>query len=227
MASARERHFTELDDVAIGVERQLGNRGIVGLNAFYRDITDVIEETNTGVTGSAGAGTFVYTVDNVGDGEVYGLEFDLSTPLDFIGMPSTGVFLNYSWLDSRIDDFLGERRFNAQSDFVLNFGFTQDIPTWGLAFGATYREQGDAFSRVLAEEVTTSYGADLEVFVERQIASNVIVRLTGSNLLDASKDEVFDKFGSVGDQIGRDYDEFELESEDSGPVYQLVMRMAF
>lgn len=213
--------------VDVGFERRLGRRGVIGINAFYRDITDVIEETNTGETGSAGAGTFVYTVDNVGDGEVYGVEFDLSTPLDFVGMPSTGVFLNYSWLDSRIDDFLGERRFNAQSDFVLNFGFTQDVPTWGLAFGATYREQGDAFSRVLAEEVTTSYGADLEVFIEKQIASNVIIRLTGSNLLDASKDEVFDKFGSVEDQIARDYDEYELESEDSGPVYQLVMRVAF
>ncbi|RZJ43794.1 MAG: TonB-dependent receptor, partial [Brevundimonas sp.] len=145
------------------------------------------------------------SIDNVGDGQVYGVEFDLSTPLDFIG----------------------ERRFNSQSDYVLNLGFTQDIPTWKMAFGATYREQGDAYSRVLAEEVVTSYGGDLEIFVEKQIASNIVVRFTGTNLLDSSKDEVFDKFGSVDDQISRDYDEYELETESSGPVYQLVMRVAF
>jgi outer membrane receptor protein involved in Fe transport len=213
----------------LGFERRLGRRGVVGINAFYRDITDLIEETNTGVEGSAGPGTFIYTVDNVGDGKVYGLEFDLSTPLDFIGMESTGVFLNYSWLDSEITDFAGERRFNGQSDFVFSAGFTQDLPTWGAAFGASYRKQGDAEDRVLTEEVLTSYGADLEVFIEKQIGENIVVRLTGSNLLDSSKDEVFDKFDSVGDQLARDYDEYEIETEAeaAGPVYQLVMRIAF
>lgn len=213
--------------VDVGFERRLGRRGVFGVNAFWRDVTDLIEEVNTGVTGSGGAGTFVYTVDNVGDGRVWGVEFDLSTPLDFIGMETTGVFLNYSWLDSEIDDFMGTRRFNSQSDYVFNAGFTHDVPEWGAAFGATYRKQGDAFSRVLAEEVQTSYGADLEVFVEKQIASNIVIRLTGSNLLDSSKDEIFDKFGNVADQVARDYDEYEVETETAGPWYQLVMRVAF
>lgn len=217
----------------LGFERRLGRRGVVGINAFYRKVDNLIEEVNTGLAGSADdedtpeIEAFVYTVDNVGSGEVYGLELDLSTPLDFIGMPLTGVFLNYSWLDSNVTDFIGDRRFNSQSDYVLNVGFTQDLPTWGLAFGATYREQGDAFSRVLAEEVVTAYGGDLEIFIEKQIASNITLRLTGSNLLDASKDEVFDKFGNVDDQIARAYDEYEIETENAGPVYQLVMRVAF
>jgi len=211
----------------LGFERRLGRRGVAGINVFYRDIQDLVEETNTGLEGSGGPGTFIYTVDNVGDGKVYGIEFDLSTPLDFIGMESTGVFLNYSWLDSEITDFIGERRFNGQSDYVFSAGFTQDLPTWGAAFGATYRKQGDAFDRVLAEEVVTSYGADLEIFVEKQFGENVIVRLTGSNLLDSSKDETFDKFDNVNDQMSRDYDEYEVETEEAGPVYQLVMRVAF
>lgn len=211
----------------VGYERRLGRRGVAGLNFFYRDIQDLVEETNTGLEGSGGPGTFIYTVDNVGDGKVWGVEFDLSTPLDFIGMDATGVFLNYSWLDSEITDFLGERRFNGQSDYVYAAGFTQDLPTWGAAFGASYRKQGDAFDRVLAEEVRTSYGADLEVFVEKRFGENVIVRLTGSNLLDSSKDEAFDKFDNVADQTARDYDEYELETESAGPVYQLTMRVAF
>jgi outer membrane receptor protein involved in Fe transport len=211
----------------LGFERRLGRRGVAGVNVFYRDVQDLVEETNTGLEGSGGPGTFIYTVDNVGDGKVYGVEFDISTPLDFIGMESTGVFVNYSWLDSEITDFMGERRFNGQSDYVFSGGFTQDLPTWGAAFGATYRKQGDAFDRVLAEEVHTSYGADLEIFVEKRFGENVIVRLTGSNLLDSSKDETFDKFENVGDQIARDYDEYEVETEEAGPVYQLVMRVAF
>jgi outer membrane receptor protein involved in Fe transport len=213
--------------VDLGFERRLGRRGVVGINAFYRDVTDLIEDVNTGLQGSGGAGTFIESIDNVGDGQVYGLEFDLSTPLDFIGLESTGVFLNASWLDSTVEDALGERRFNDQSDYVYNFGFTHDIPTWGLAFGATYRKQADAWGRVWAEEIATSYGADLEMFIEKQIFSNTVIRLTGSNLLDSSKDEVFDKFNDQADQISRSYDEYELETESAGPVYQLVMRVAF
>ncbi len=213
--------------VDLGFERRLGRRGVVGINAFYRDVTDLIEDVNTGLEGSGGPGTFIESIDNVGDGRVYGVEFDLSTPLDFIGMESTGVFLNASWLDSQVEDVLGERRFNSQSDYVVNLGFTHDIPSWGAAFGASYRKQGDAFERVYAEEVATSYGADLEVFIEKQIFTNTVIRLTGSNLLDSSKDEVFDKFDDQADQIARDYDEYELETESAGPVYQLVMRVAF
>ncbi|MNE81648.1 hypothetical protein D3C80_1783120 [compost metagenome] len=80
---------------------------------------------------------------------------------------------------------------------------------------------------MVGEEVVTTYGGDLEVFVEKQIGERVVVRLTGSNLLDSSKDEIFDKFNTIEDQIGRDYDEYELETETAGPWFQLVARMAF
>jgi hypothetical protein len=54
-----------------------------------------------------------------------------------------------------------------------------------------------------------------------------VVRLTGANLLDGKKKEAFDKFTTIGDQRARDYDEFELESEQAGPVFQLVARATF
>jgi outer membrane receptor protein involved in Fe transport len=213
--------------VDAGFERRLGARGVFGVNAFYRAVSDLVEVTNTGAEGSEGPGTFIYSVRNAGDGAVWGVEFDLSTPLTAIGLDDTGVFLNYSWLDSDIDDEFGSRRFNSQSDYVFNVGFIHDLPTLGAAFGATYRKQGDAFSRVVGEEVNTSYGADLEAFVEKRFGKRVVVRFTGSNLLNASKDEVFDKFTTFGDQQTRDYDEYELETEEAGPVFQFVARIAF
>ncbi|HSX63347.1 MAG TPA: TonB-dependent receptor, partial [Pseudoxanthomonas sp.] len=106
-------------------------------------------------------------------------------------------------------------------------GFIQDLPSLAASFGATYRKQGDAFSRILAEEVTVSYGDDLEVFVEKRFGQTLSLRLSAANLLDASKDEVFHKFDNQADQIDRDYDEYELETEEAGPSYQLVMRWAF
>lgn len=211
----------------LGFEQRIGRTGVVGVNVFYRDVSNLVELANTGVTGSEGAGTFVFQPRNTGNGKVYGVEFDLSTSLAFIGLPDTGVFGNVSLLDSEIDDAFGDRRFNGQSKYVYNVGAIQNLPGLGASFGATYRKQGPAFDRVIGEEVITRYGADLEVFVEKRIGRSFTIRAVGSNLLDATQDEVFNKFTTVGDQTARDFDEYELESERAGPVFQIVARYAF
>jgi outer membrane receptor protein involved in Fe transport len=235
----------------LGFEHRLGRKGVVGLNFFYRDVKDLIEIVNTGepseemqdtweemiedgdavdladAMAQEPAESWLYTSSNVGDGKVYGFEFDVSTPLSAIGLENTGIFANYSWVKSKVDDFLGERRFNDQAKSVYNIGFIHDIPAWGASFGATYRKQGDAYARVLGEEALIRYGGELDVFVEKRFGTNVSVRLSANNLLDASKDEYFDKFNTLQDQIDRDYDEYELETEEAGPSYQLVMRWAF
>lgn len=242
--------------IDLGFEHRIGSQGVVGVNVFYRDVKDLIELTNTGAPsatalddyeddiedyleenpgatpGSPGypefdPSSFTYTASNVGDGQVYGVEFDASTPLTAIGLPNTGVFANYSWLDSSVDDAFGERRFNDQARYVYNVGFIHDMQGAGVAFGASYRRQGKAQARLLAEEVETRYGADLEAFVEKRFGKAFSIRLTGSNLLNAKKDETFNKFDNGVDQANRDFDEFELESEEAGPVYQLIARYAF
>ncbi|WP_024608772.1 TonB-dependent receptor [Pseudoalteromonas sp. TAB23] len=210
----------------LGYEYRLGKSGVVGINLFYRKVNDLIEIANTGQEGSEGEGTFVLQPRNTGDGNVKGVELDLSTPLGAFSMPNTGVFLNYSWLDSEVTDFFGTRKFNDQSDYVYNVGFIQDLPKLKAAFGVTYRKQGDAYGRIVGEEITTSYSADFEVFLEKRW-EDVTLRLVGSNLLDASKDETFNKFDNVEDQFSRSFDEYEIESEEAGPVYQLMLRYAF
>lgn len=242
--------------VDLGLEHRLGKRGVVGVNLFYRDVSDLIEIVNTGEPSETAlddfedemaefleqhpgataatpgypvldADSFLYSAANVGDGRVYGVEFDLSTPLTALGLPDTGVFLNYSWLDSAVKDALGTRRFNDQARTVLNVGFIQDVPSLDANFGVSYRRQGRAYSRLLAEEVETRYGADLEAFVEKRFGTQWSLRLTGTNLLDSSKDETFHKFNTLDEQAARDYDEFERETESAGPVYQLVVRYAW
>ena len=80
---------------------------------------------------------------------------------------------------------------------------------------------------VFGEEVTTTYGADLEVFIEKRFGNSFTLRAVGSNLLDGTKDEVFNKFTTIEDQLDRSLDEYEIESEEAGPVFQLVARLAF
>ena len=217
----------------LGYEHRIGKTGVIGVNVFYRDVSNLTELSTvltaggTPAVGSEGPGTFIYTPRNTGDGEVYGIEFDASFSLGFLGLPDTGVFGNLALLDSNITDEFGERRFNDQSEYVYNFGAIQNLRELGAAFGATYRKQGTAFGRLVGEEVTTRYGADLEVFVEKRFGDSFTIRAVGSNLLDGTKDEEFNKFATTGDQISRDFDEYELESERAGPVFQVVARYAF
>ncbi|WMS88439.1 TonB-dependent receptor [Pleionea litopenaei] len=209
-----------------GIEHRIGQTGVVGLNVFYRKINDLIELTNTGIEGSEGPSTFVLKPENLGDGTVKGVELDLSTPLSIINLENTGVFLNYSVLDSEVDDLFGKRTFNDQAKNVYNLGFIQDLPDSNTSFGLTYRKQGSAYGRIIGEEVTTSYGADLELFIEKRW-DNLTLRLVGSNLLDAEKREAFNKFDTIDDQLTRNFDEFELEQENAGSFYQLMLRYAF
>ena len=217
----------------LGYEHKIGKTGVIGINVFYRDVTNLtelataLEPDGTVEEGSEGDGTFVLIPRNTGNGEVYGIEFDASFSLAFLGLPDTGVFGNLALLDSNITDEFGERRFNDQSDYVYNFGAIQNLPDFGAAFGATYRKQGEAFGRVVGEEVFTRYGADLEIFVEKRFGDSFTIRAVGSNLLDSTKDEDFNKFNTVEEQFDRDFDEYELESERAGPVFQVVARYAF
>ena len=212
----------------LGYEHHLGRTGVIGVNVFYRKIDDLIEVADTGEVREDDGDEFsILQPRNVGDGEVYGIEFDLSTDLGFIGLPDTGVFGNLSLLDSEIEDAFGERRFNDQSDVVYNFGVIHNLREFGAAFGATYRKQGEAFGRLVGEEVTTTYGADLEIFVEKRFGDSFTIRAVGSNLLNGKKRETFNKFDTIEDQMNRDFDEYELEAEEAGPVFQLVGRYAF
>lgn len=214
----------------LGYEHRLGRTGVIGVNVFYRSVRDLVELANTGVPGSEDDPdnrAWVYQPRNTGDGEVWGIEFDMSTSLGFLGLPDTGIFGNLALVGSSIEDEFGKRAFNGQSEYVYNVGFIQNFPSFGAAFGASYRKQGEAYDRVIGEEVTTTYGHDLEVFVEKRFGDSFTIRAVGSNLLNGAKRETFNKFTTVGDQIARDFDEYELESETAGPVFQVIARYAF
>ncbi len=88
-------------------------------------------------------------------------------------------------------------------------------------------KQGAAANRTVGEEVRTTYGADLEIFVEKRFADSFTIRAVGSNLLDGKKRETFNKFTTIADQLARSFDEYEVESERAGPVFQLIGRYAF
>ena len=221
--------------VDLGYERRLPGNGIIGVNVFYRDISRLIELVATGDAPENGEPGNVYQPRNIGDGELWGVEFDLSTPLGFIGLPDTGFFANYTWLDSRTTDpFTGERRrFNNQPHHIYNVGFIQNVRPWNMSFGASLSGRSSAVESNFDEIVTLNYTPDLEAFVERRFGRNLVVRLSAQNLLNRTKREVFRKYDGdsfeeiLDNRLNDDLDEFEIERERSGRLFQVTARFAF
>lgn len=217
--------------IDVGYERRLGGRGIIGINAFYRDITDVIELVAIGDNGDGQ----LFTPQNIGDGKTWGLEIDLSAPLTAIGAPDTGIFANYTYLDSEVTDpFTGQKRqFNNQPHHVYNAGFIQTVRIVDASFGATVSGRSKASASNFDETVDLRYGADLEAFAEKRFGKNFVLRFSVQDILRRTKSEAFRKYdGDSYDEIlanraAGDVDEFELERENAGPLYQVTLRAAF
>lgn len=219
--------------IDIGYEHRIGQRGIIGVNYFHRQVSDLISLVRTPDACACDGG--LYTYDNIGDGEVWGYEVDVSTPLGFIGLPDTGFFANYTSLESeRTDPFTGiTTTFNAQPEYVYNWGLSHNMDAWNTSFGFSYRKQGMSRSLFLGEIEDQWYDANLEVFVEHRLTENMVVRLVGNNLLDA--DSIQSERNFDGDSaeelrdamLANDVDEFEIERENSSPTVMVTFRAVF
>jgi outer membrane receptor protein involved in Fe transport len=217
--------------VDVGYEHRLGHNGIAGINFFYRDISDLIELVAFADNGDGQD----FRPQNIGNGKAWGVEFDLSAPLTLFGMPDTGIFANYTYLDSETTDpFTREkRRFNNQPRHVYNFGAIQNLRSAGISFGATISGRSAATESNFDETVRLRYDPDLEAFVEKRFGQNFVVRLSAQNLLDRVKYEDFRKYDGdsleeiLENRAAGDLDEYEIEREHSGPLVQLTLRAAF
>ena len=227
----------------MGYEHRIGSLGVFGVNLFYRDVSDIIELVNTGLevnedgeTPEAGDDVYnLYEPRNIGDGTTWGVEVDFSAPLDFVGLPDTGLFFNYTWMDSEVTDpFTGEERpFRNQPSNVYNLGFIHTVNAWDMSFGASLYGRDEGYESGLDETIVVDYDQDLEAFIERRFGDRVVVRLAAMNLLDKEKREDFLKYD--GDSVEEILDnrrngiidEIEAESERSGVLYQITLRATF
>ena len=227
--------------VDLGYERRFGGRGVLGVNVFTRRISDLIALVNTGLPVSeigVDPDDFpgsLYTYQNIGDAETHGIEFDLSTPLGFMGLEETGIFANYTRLWSDRDDPAGGDKITIdyQPKYVYNVGITQNLPSWNASFGFSYQKQGESRFVTYGEIESQVYDGNLEFFVEKRLGDRWVVRLTGNNLLDADSLQAESGFDGdngaeiLANQAAYDVDAYEIERENSSPRWTLTLRAVF
>jgi outer membrane receptor protein involved in Fe transport len=227
----------------VGIDVELGGTdAIVGVNFFYRDVSDKIELNGVPDEVNEAFQAFVdedieatVWINNPNDGDIWGAELDLSTPLSFIS-ENFHVFANYTYLDSEILDanvnFPIKHKFSEQPDYVYNFGFDHLIESWGFTYGASYQKRGEAerwtnASAETKEIRTIDYDGNLEVFIEKTLADRFVIRFAAQNLLDAELLEVERAYESVEQiQNGTPVSERSL-LEVSDPSFILTFRGTF
>lgn len=225
----------------LGYERTLGKKGVIGVNLFTRKISNLIGLVKTdrpvsdvGQDPNDYPGG-LYTYKNIGDAKVHGVELDLSTPLSVLGWDHTGIFGNYTRLfSSRPDPVTGrDIEINDQPTYVYNVGVTQDIPSWNASLGASYQRQGMSRFVTIGEMESTKFDGNLEIFIEKRFGDSFILRLTGTNLLDACSYQMEPNFDGdssaeiLANQAAFNVDAYEVERECSSPRWSLTFRAVF
>ena len=219
--------------IDLGYERDIGELGLLGVNLFWREIDGLIDVVAVGQTVD---GVQPFTADNIGDARSYGLEMDLDVPLDALGLPDTGLFANYSRLESSVTDpITGEdRQFRNQPEWVYNIGMIKNFPGYGMAAGFTYNRRASSEFGDFGELVTLKYGGILDAFIEKRFEQHgVVIRLSATNLLDAKQTELLRAFsGDTGTEIrdsirNGDVSDIENQTDLFGPIIQLTGRITF
>ncbi len=113
---------------------QFWQGGFASIGGFYRQIHDKIEEVIIGI--DPGTGKNLVEPVNVGEGRIFGAEFELEAKL-----AATGIWIlkdftfrgNVSWFDSAVRDPVTgeERKFKDQPDFVFNLILQYFYKPWG------------------------------------------------------------------------------------------------
>src|SRR3546814_1098352 len=93
-----------------------------------------------------------------------------------------------------------------------------------------FRSQGESRFVTYGEIESQLYDGNLEVFIEKRLSKNVVMRLTGTNLLDADSLQAEAGFDGdngaeiIANQAAYAVDAYEVERENSSPRWTLTLR---
>ncbi len=161
-------------------DRKLRNDGSsIRTRVFYDYIEDVIEEI-------ALPGTDLGATGNVGNGQRYGVEWELSLKLDWLHLPGAIIEAQYErkWSSVR-DPFTGKKRtFSFQSPTNYSFEFRHDVTAWNLFYGIAY-DNGSRFRDFEIDEIRSIKNqGTLDAFIEYRFPNGWTLRLDGEKTPD-------------------------------------------
>jgi hypothetical protein len=196
-----------------------GNKGdIVAISGFYKSFKDPIELTFFAQAPQQ------LTSKNLGSAEVFGAEFEIRKPINFISddIRKWRFALNASYISSSLemsdDEFLlrsnsarvgesisNKRDLQGQSPYLINSNIEYLNESTGFQYGFYYNVQGPTLEVVGTGYVPDVYTSPfhslnftLKKFLDKNGKSSISVK--AKNLLNNKKESMYESFG-ISDQI--------------------------
>lgn len=160
---------------------------------WYQDVADVVPLQaidDNGTPGDTSDDTIVRFdgPGNIGDAEATSLDFNFSTPLNFLIPNSRLTIEGYLWDTQVTDPVTGQDRiisFRPESQVELEF--RQDIRSWNLAWGFNAFKQGEVQAYRFNEIDTSEEGPWIDFWVETTaLPHDMKLRLWAANAFDGT-----------------------------------------
>lgn len=212
----------------LNLEMRLPNdSGVVNSQFWYRDMQDAIDRVDV----SSGLDDLASARGNIGDGKRYGLNLDVSTKLDALGLRNALLNTGIRLRDSEVTDpFLGiKRRIEGNGRWSLNMNYRHDITDLGLTYGINYsNESNGGTGRTQYDIIDTETRIEapyMSAYVEKVAFGSTTFRLEGHNLTDKQFCRIRTRY--VGATAAGIVEEVEDFCNGSGPEFALKVRTTF
>jgi hypothetical protein len=175
-------------------EHRFGSLGVMKLTAFHHWISDVADLLPLSPTFEAPG--------NIGDGRRWGLVFESTVPMEWLGLSGARLDIKTRWQDSSVVDPVtgGRRILSARqtgfggpptigfrdngSKYVFDVAFRQDLEQARVAWGVDVAEQGERPRFKVNELDVYNEELELNAFIETTRWFGIKIRLEANNILD-------------------------------------------
>jgi outer membrane cobalamin receptor len=208
----------------LNLEFRLPNdAGVVNSQFWYRDVEDHIDRVDV----TTSLENLQSARGNIGDGNRYGLNLDVSAKLDRIRLPNALLTTGIRLRDSEFTDpFLGiKRRQRNNGRWSLNMGFRHDITSQQLTYGINYSNNSNGSTgrkefdiNDIEERIQKPY---LSAYIEKKAFGNLTFRFESRNITENEFCRTRTRFdGAIGDGIVK-----EVEDYCNGNGMELALRV--
>ncbi len=194
-------------------ERRFTDELVLTLEAFY----DTVEEVADTVPLLTGDGP-----GNIGEGTRAGFRYELTAPLDALGIADATLDANGFVADSSVTDPTTglDRSFTDYREWEFYFEFRQDLPARNMSWGWDYFQGGPVSIFRRGEEQLFEFGpGDFDVWVETTALNPITIRLGVDQTLSPERTRTRTFF--VGDRASGVVDRVEVQKQTDGPLVYL------
>ncbi|MEK8048000.1 TonB-dependent receptor plug domain-containing protein [Ideonella margarita] len=203
--------------IDLALERYLVGSGMLSVNLFHRQITDLMRTVVSLTPQADGSQRWVSKMDNVGDAITQGVELEAKFKLSDVDADLPGVELrsNASIFRSRVKQVPGpDNRLDQQPGGTLNLGADYKLPGVPLTVGGNVNWTPGYTTRLSETQyLTQNTKRVFDAYAMWQLNTTTRVRLSASNLMPRGTESISEVDGETATTLASSHVNWRLQLE--------------